>query len=169
MEVRVLASSSSNKQQACVFWPTRRTLSWWFGFNQNFDTYEHIQYNHTKFEQETQPRWPGTSAASGGPRFRNLSKMAKKMPSHNSDFGISRAKKGPAGVHKDGAPVPPAFLVYTRRGILSLRSAPQPPPPFLSRRNVGARRGSPRPEECSVIARMHQRQAAQSPERKLAR
>ena len=37
-----------------------------------------VKYNHTKFEQETQ-RWrPGTGFASGGPRFQNLSKMAKK-------------------------------------------------------------------------------------------
>ena len=39
-----------------------------------------VKYNHTKFEQETQ-RWrPGTGFASGGPKFQNLSKMAKKMP-----------------------------------------------------------------------------------------
>ena len=37
-----------------------------------------VKYNHTEFEQETQ-RWrPGTRFASGGPRFQNLSKMAKK-------------------------------------------------------------------------------------------
>ena len=37
-----------------------------------------VKYNHKKFEQETQ-RWrPGTGFASGGPRFQNLSKMAKK-------------------------------------------------------------------------------------------
>ena len=37
-----------------------------------------VKYNHTKFEQETQ-RWrPGTGFASGGPRFQNLSKMARK-------------------------------------------------------------------------------------------
>ena len=37
-----------------------------------------VKYNHTEFEQETQ-RWrPGTEFASGGPRFQNLSNMAKK-------------------------------------------------------------------------------------------
>ena len=36
-----------------------------------------VKYNHTKFEQETQ-RWrPGTGVASDGPRFQNLTKMAK--------------------------------------------------------------------------------------------
>ena len=37
-----------------------------------------VKYNHTEFEQETQ-RWrPGTGFASGGPRFQNMSKMARK-------------------------------------------------------------------------------------------
>ena len=36
-----------------------------------------VEYNHTKFEQETQ-RWrPGTGFASGGPLFQNSSNMAQ--------------------------------------------------------------------------------------------
>ena len=37
-----------------------------------------VKDNHTKHEQETQCWWLGTSVASGGPRFQNLSKMATK-------------------------------------------------------------------------------------------
>ena len=37
-----------------------------------------VKYNHTEFEQETR-RWrPGTGFTSGGPRFQNRSKKAKK-------------------------------------------------------------------------------------------
>ena len=52
-----------------------------------------VKYNHTQFEQETQ-RWrPGTGFASGGPRFQNLSKMAKKC----LFFGICGCLSGPWG------------------------------------------------------------------------
>ena len=37
-----------------------------------------VTENHTKYEQETQWWLPGAGDASGGPRFQNLSKMAKK-------------------------------------------------------------------------------------------
>ena len=36
-----------------------------------------VKYNHTKFEQETQRRQPGTGFASGGPRFQKLQFRAK--------------------------------------------------------------------------------------------
>ena len=50
-----------------------------------------VKYNHTAFEQETQ-RWrPGTGFASGGPRFQNLSKMARKC----LFFGIYGCLSGP--------------------------------------------------------------------------
>ena len=39
----------------------------------------HVKYNHTEFGQETQPWRPGTGCASGGPRFQNLSKMAREF------------------------------------------------------------------------------------------
>ena len=56
-----------------------------------------VKYNHTEFEQETQ-RWrPGTGFASGGPRFQNLSKMARKcffwhlrVPIRSLERGIGR-------------------------------------------------------------------------------
>ena len=37
-----------------------------------------VKYHHTNVEQETPRWWLGTAVASGGPRFPNLSKMAKK-------------------------------------------------------------------------------------------
>ena len=50
-----------------------------------------VKYNHTEFEQETQ-RWrPGMGFASGGPRFQNLSKMARKCLL----FGICMCLSGP--------------------------------------------------------------------------
>ena len=56
-----------------------------------------VKYNHTEFEQETQ-RWrPGTGFTSGGPRFQNLSKMARKclflafmVPIKSLERGIGR-------------------------------------------------------------------------------
>jgi hypothetical protein len=38
-----------------------------------------VKYNRTKFEQETQQWWPGMGAASGGSKFQDLSKLARKM------------------------------------------------------------------------------------------
>ena len=56
-----------------------------------------VKYNHTEFEQETQ-RWrPGTGFTSGGPKFQNLSKMARKclflhlrVPIRSFERGIGR-------------------------------------------------------------------------------
>ena len=42
-----------------------------------------MKNNHTKYEQETQRWWLGTSGASGIRRFQNLSKIAQK----NAYFG----------------------------------------------------------------------------------
>ena len=37
-----------------------------------------VKYSHTEFQQKSQ-RWrPGTGFASGGPKFQNLSKVARK-------------------------------------------------------------------------------------------
>ena len=45
-----------------------------------------VKYNHTKFEQETQRRRPGTGFASGGPQFQKLQFRAK-----NSHFWAKNA------------------------------------------------------------------------------
>ena len=37
-----------------------------------------VKYNRTKCERETQQWRPGTGFASGGPKYQNLSKMARK-------------------------------------------------------------------------------------------
>ena len=37
-----------------------------------------VKYNHTKFERETRQWRPAMGFASGGPRFQNLPKMARK-------------------------------------------------------------------------------------------
>ena len=39
-----------------------------------------VKDNQTKFEQDCQRWWPRTGVAGGGPRYQNLSKIAKKKP-----------------------------------------------------------------------------------------
>ena len=50
-----------------------------------------VKYNHTEFEQETQLWRPATGFANGGPRFQNLSKMAREC----LFFGIYGCLSGP--------------------------------------------------------------------------